>query len=175
MKNENFVKLLFLLFSVLSCNLKQETGDMNYFNFDDLEYYHKAISSDEILKEYDKMRMSKEYDKKFFKILEGGYPENINNFFANELLDFGYERIIISKSKYKDINNFFSKKNCDEFKKSACEPIYRDILIFKKGKRIVGIAKICFRCQTAFIIGTKKNWDYFGECKDYEKLRLLIN
>ena len=171
---ENYLKMTSLLFCIIltiSCNKRTE-NNMNYFDFDELESYHKEISTDDITKQHEKM--IDHHNNVTFKILEEEYPKIINDSFINELIKFDYKKKIISNSKYKDINMFFSKRNCDEFKKSACAPIYRDVLIFKKNDEIIGIAKICFRCETGYIIGLKQNLHYFGECGNYKNLQNLI-
>lgn len=147
---------------------------MNYFDFDDLEYYHKNISENDVMAEYEKSK-SVNYDKNYLKIVESEYPEKLNDLkFITNLIKFGYEKKEFEKTNHTRINQIFSKNNCTELTANGCIPIYRDIFIFKQKGKIIGIAKVCFDCKMAYIIGSKQNWDSFGECGDYEKLNFLL-
>lgn len=157
-----------------SCNKKGANENMYYFEFDDVNYYHKDIIENDIFKEYEKAKLLG-YDKSYLKIVNTEYPTNLNDKeFLNSLIKYGYKKNKVAKSKLNQINQIFSKKDCEELTTNGCVPIYRDILIFKKKNVIVGIAKVCFDCRNAYIIGSKQNWDYFGECGDYENLQEIL-
>jgi uncharacterized Rossmann fold enzyme len=174
MKTFNIMNLLFCLIFITSCNKKAENNNMNYFDFDEVEYYHKSISENDIMTEYEKSK-SLNYDKSYLKIVENEYPEKLNDLeFATNLSKFGYEKKKFEKTKHTLINQIFSKNNCTELTASSCIPIYRDIFIFKQKAKVIGVAKVCFDCNMAHILGSKQNWDSFGECGDYEKLKNLI-
>jgi hypothetical protein len=163
--------IVFLIFTI-SCNKKEE--NLYFFDFDEIEYYHKNIIDNDIFAEYDKIKFIN-YDNTYLKIGQYEYPKDLNNSkFSVDLLKFGYTKKVIEKSKLSEINKIFSKKTCTELTANGCIPIYRDIFIFKKNGIKVGIAKICFECRIDYIIGSKQNWDYFGECGDYEKLQQII-
>ena len=93
---------------------------------------------------------------------------------SDVLQKFGYKKTTIDKTKNEHLNDIFSENNCSESFAAACIPVYRDIFIFKKNNKTVGIAKICFGCRLFHIIGTKKNLENFGQCGDFEKLEKLI-
>ena len=57
---------------------------------------------------------------------------------------------------------------------TACIPVFRDILIFKKNNKSIGIAKICFECEKSHIVGTNKNIENFGQCGDFSKLMNIL-
>ncbi|MFC7775201.1 hypothetical protein [Flavobacterium sp. GCM10027622] len=173
MKLIYIVNCLFGLILMTSCNKKDE-GNMNYFDFDELEYYHKNITQNAILAEYEKSK-SANYNENYLKIVENEYPSNLNDKeFITDIIKFGYQKKLLEKSKYNQIDQVFSKNDCIELTTSGCIPIYRDIFIFKQKGKIIGVAKVCFECRMAHIVGSKQNWDYFGECGDYEKLKDLI-
>ena len=146
----------------------------NYFKFDEIIHYHIDFQDNEIeaLNEnYTKLTIGKiEYE-----IISGNKPENINDEKTVGFLDkIGFRKKIIEKSKFKEISKIFTDKTVRENYFTACEPIYRDILVFKNNKKNVGIAKICFDCSQKLIVGTNVNTDNFGQDGDYEKLERIL-
>ena len=107
-------------------------------------------------------------------LFRSDYPKNVDENFEKSLINNGFKKTILNKSKYEEINNIFSEQNCLINSASACIPIYRDILIFKKNKKTIGVAKICFDCQMFYIIGTQKNVQDFGANGNFEKLEPLL-
>lgn len=174
MKKFKIMNLIICLILLTSCNKKGANDNMNYFDFDDIEYYNKNVSKKDVLIEYEKSK-SINYDNNYLKIIENEYPIKLDDKeFITNMVKFGYLKKQVNKSEHSLINKIFSKNNCTELTTNGCIPIFRDILIFKKKGIIVGIAKVCFECRTAHIIGSKQNWDYFGECGDYEKLQEIL-
>ena len=108
------MNLLFCLILMASCNKKIDNNNMNYFDFDELEIYHKEITENDILSEYEKSK-STNYNKDYLKIVENEYPTNLNDKeFLNSLIKFGYKKNNVGKSKNNKINQIFSKNNCTE-------------------------------------------------------------
>ena len=102
-----FTLIVFLILTI-SCNKKED--DLYFYNFDEVDYYHKNISDNDLFAEYDKMKLPN-YDNTYLKILQNEYPKDVNNSsFTNDLLKFGYTKKIIVKSKLNEINKIFSKK-----------------------------------------------------------------
>lgn len=149
----------------------------NYFDFDNVDYYFKDINENDVFKVYDdpksKDKESKEY--KYLQIVEGNYPNLLNNEFSTNLINNGYYKRRIDSNRFGDLNSIFSETKCDDGYAMACIPVYRDILIFYKEGKIIGIAKICFGCRQYHIIGTDKNLEDFGQCGGYEKLQDLLS
>lgn len=149
-----------------------------FFDFDNVDYYFKDIEESEILKEVRRLEgvdnESEEYN--YLNLISENYPKKINdkNFIKN-LLKFGYSKNQIDKKYYDEINSLFSETKCDSSFAAACIPIYRDILVFYKEEKIIGIAKICFTCRQFDISGTKKDISYFGQCGGYEKLYKILD
>ena len=189
-------KYLFLIicFSFLSCKdsetkiVNSESTIVNsesiksnnkfFFDFDSVDYYFKDIEDSEILREVRRLEgiddKSDEYN--YLNLISEDYPKKINdrNFIKN-LSEFGYSKNQIDKKYYNEINSLFSETKCDSSFAAACIPIYRDILVFYKEEKIIGIAKICFTCRQFDIIGTKKDISYFGQCGGYEKLYEILD
>lgn len=168
------MRLLLCLILITFCNKKTDNNNMNYFDFDEVDYYHKDIIENDIFKEYEKAKLTG-YDNSYLKIVHTEYPTKLNDTeFIKNLIKYDYVNKKLNKLQHNQVNEIFSKNDCSELTANGCVSIYRDIFIFKKEKEIVGIAKVCFECRMAYIIGSKQNWDSFGECGDYEKLKLLI-
>ena len=85
-----------------------------------------------------------------------------------------FQKSEIDKSKFGEINKIFVEKTVNQIADYACIAVYRDILIFKKQNKTVGIAKICFECFKKQIIGTNANTENFGQDGDYEKLEKIL-
>ena len=89
--------------------------------------------------------------------------------------EYGYSKQMIPAAYHAAIETIFSEKNTSNNWVAACEPIYRDILIFKQSNKIVGVAKLCFECHQHQILGTSVNTEMFGQDGDWEKLEMLLN
>ena len=187
-------KLLLLLTIVLiGCNSKTEkkietaekententikepkiTGG-KYFEYDEIEHYKSEIEEDQIGELYDNQKKSIKDSLKMGIIL-GKIPKSITDTsFINNLETFGYTKSKIDEKKFNEIDEIFTEKKHSESYATACIYIYRDILIFKKKSKIIGIAKICFGCDANIIVGTKSNTEEFGMSGDYEKLSKIL-
>jgi hypothetical protein len=165
-------KIFFLLTVILlSCNSKEE----KYFEYDEIEYYKSEIEEDQIGILYDNQKKSK-IDSLKMGVILGEIPKSIpNTEFIENLKSFGYTKSKIDSKKFNKINEIFTEKRHSELYATACIYIYRDILIFKKNSKIIGVAKICFGCDANVIIGTKANTEEFGMNGDYEKLRKILH
>lgn len=148
----------------------------SFFNFDEIEYYHSEISEEIAMDLFDTQNKSQS-EKLKFDIVIGEKPENLNNLkFIHSLSEIGFTKSQIPQSKYKDINLIFTEKTASESYAAACVAVYRDLLVFKKDKKIIGFCKICFDCRLFRIVGTNANVENFGQDGDFEKLlRLLKN
>ena len=189
MKNIIFL-LVILLFS---CNSKKETKAENsekqnvenvikepkitgekYFEYDEIEYYQNQIEEDQIGELYDNQKKSVK-DSLKMQVILGETPNSISDTnFIDNLKSFGYTKSNIEPEKFDKINEIFIEKKHSEMYETACIYIYRDILIFKRKSKIIGIAKMCFDCDASVIVGTKSNTGEFGMSGDYEKLRKVL-
>lgn len=159
--------LLFTILLFLSCQKE------SYFEFDEVEYYFKDVTVEDTFKITLKEKKNND-DEDFLKIVEGNSPKIVSEEYSSRLLKFGYIKKTIDKTKNEQLNDIFSENNCKESIAASCIPKYRDIFIFKKNNKTVGIAKICFDCRLFHIVGTNKNLENFGQCGDFEKLERLI-
>ncbi|MDY3338011.1 hypothetical protein PG279_02330 [Riemerella anatipestifer] len=189
--NQVFVILIFVFFSCENSKLKPEAleDDMKennrkskddikignlFFDYDQIEYYKTNISESDALELLENRDNSKLNELKVKLILEGT-PKNIEEVnFTNQLSQIGFKKMEIKSQDFSKINQIFVEKSERDGVALACAPIYRDILIFKKNKKIIGFVKICFDCKQSDIIGTKAITSRFGQGDDYEKLMAVL-
>lgn len=186
-----FLYLLIVAISIESCEKKSEnllkqkneieenilipTIGEKYFEYDSIDHYKSDYDEASISKLEENKNKSK-IDKLKLDIVVNDFPDNINQInFLKSLDKIGYSKKEISKDKFPEIDKIFIEKTIEERTTYACIAIYRDILVFKKQAKIVGIAKICFNCDQHQIIGTNVNTDNFGQNGDYKKLEILLN
>jgi hypothetical protein len=182
MKYSRIILLSFLLFG-LGCadyakpknkdKEKVKTGCKPYFDFDEIEHYQIDITEEEAMKLYES---KKGFDQKLNDAVNQDIPNTMSRL---ELLDDleknGYKKNVILKNNFDKVNSIFCERKHKESYATACIAIYRDILVFKKSNKTIGVAKICFGCEQNWIIGTSKNTMEFGMSGDYGKLYDLLN
>ena len=104
-------------------------------------------------------------------------PNSISDktFITKKFENTGYEKRIIIKSDYNNLNRIFCEKDASIIYTSSCVAISKDILVFRYKLKTAGVAKICFECQTNQITGTNVNTEPFGQCGEYNKLFDISN
>lgn len=160
--------ILILLSTILftCCNSKESP----FFKFDKVEYYSIKIHDDDFV---DLISSEK---KSFIDSINVGIvfyniPNTLNDStFFFTLFHSKYTKNEINKNDFIDLNTIFSESNKPFINAKACAPIYRDILIFKFNNKVTGIAKICFQCKIAKILGSSKNCSNFGSQKEFSEL-----
>lgn len=95
-------------------------------------------------------------------------------YFLNVLEQIGYSKRIVPRAKYSRIDSVFTEKRPGRYEEMGCTYVFRDILLFKKKDKIIGIAKICFGCQGHDILGAAVKTKYFGQDGDYERLKMVL-
>lgn len=183
------ILLLFLISLLFSCKKERKEINKNeiisekkitpkfgtaFFDFDEIEYYKIDISEDKAMDLFEDKTRSKLENLKF-EIIIGETPNNIKEVsFINDLEKIGFEKSKINPTKYGEIKNIFTEKIVSESYAAACIAVYRDFVVFKKNKKIVGVAKICFDCHLFRIVGTNANTENFGQDGDFEKLYSIL-
>ncbi|QQV04497.1 MULTISPECIES: hypothetical protein [Chryseobacterium] len=186
MKQIPILTFIFLIF--LSCNMTNENKKeiiekaeitkqvigKKFFDYDAIEHYQT---------DFDKLKIGELYDNKSKSkidllkegVILGDIPHSISDLaFIKNLEQIGFKKTIVDKSKFKSIEEIFVEKTTLENIATACIYVYRDILIFKKESKVVGIAKICFDCLANQIKGTTANTENFGQDGDYGKLAKIL-
>lgn len=161
--------------NVLQQKIEEYQYGKIFFDYDHIDYYHINVEEDKIIELDDSQNKSKA-DQYKYTILTKNIPKDITDLdFLNSLTKIGYSKKEIQKSKFDQINKIFVEKNTTDGYNMACVPIFRDILIFKKRNKVIGVAKICFTCHQYHIIGTDADIKNFGMGDDYEKLGSIID
>lgn len=149
---------------------------MPYFNFDEIEHYYLNISEDKAYNP-DSVENKTSFQKRKLQFITELYPVNVlelDSVEVKNLEEWGYVKTQLPASQFEDINNVFCERSHDLAQYATCGPVYRDILVFKNNRKIVGVARICFACGMNFITGTKRNTQEFGQSGDYKKLKKLL-
>lgn len=160
-------------------NMNNEISNIKYgkkfFEYDEIDYYHIEKEDGEIKNLFENQNKSK-IDRLKSEVIVGETPDNLKDHdFLNYMDEIGYSKKKIDSAKFAAINKILIEKPYEEATASACIPVYRDILIFKKSNKITGMIKICFNCHQYRILGTKANIENFGSYGDYLLLWDIIS
>lgn len=151
MKYCSFIVLILLL----NCNTKKvvdnskqntviKLGD-EVIHFDIIDYYRIKKSYADV----DERNFSEKDEMK--EVIFGNIPfKNTDTLFVNKLDDKYFQKVKMDSFDYYKIAEIYE---CGSAKFDvACKQTYRDILIFKKNNKNVGISNICFSCgwETTF-------------------------
>lgn len=162
--------LILLILILHSC----KTESKDYFKFDEAVHFklNPIINNDSIFPD----KIKSEIDSLRKQIIIGDRPDKISDsIFINDLEKNGFDKIKIDPSSNEKINDIYQKKSSPIFKTSmACEPVYRDILIFKKNQKTIGISKICFECDKSINIGINGKLASFERKSDFENLKKVL-
>jgi len=145
-----------------------------FFDFNELIHYRIEIDENKLLER-------EEGDLTIIERLQNDLiimdkPEVVSDTsFISQLEKIGFKKNIVTKTKFARINNIFSVKQPKESIAYSCIAVFRDILVFKKNNKVIGIAKICFSCDQNRIVGTKMETVNFGQDGDYSKLHKILN
>ncbi len=145
-----------------------------FFLFDAIDYYVSDYDEAKIGELYDNQSRSKT-DSFKMGILIGDIPDSsTDGAFIAMLEQVGYRKEVMASAKFKEIDGIFMEKQTSENLATACIPVYRDILVFKKEGKVTGVAKICFSCGAYQIKGTTAHTANFGQDGDYGKLERIL-
>jgi len=143
------MRILFYLLvciSVISCKSEKKP----FLDFDQIDYYCVSISDEMESNMYDKKRTFEE--ETFLKILHGDISINLkNDSLVKQIESTNFFKLIEIPAKLnKEVSQCFLSNSYSQASlfsvSTICAHIYRDILIFKKDKKIVGVVFVCFSC-----------------------------
>ncbi len=179
-------KYIFIIIGVItfSCNNSEKSKNTNekvvkkdlrpFFDSDKIDHYSLNFSEDDFTKILMKDNNTKK-EEEFFKIYVSTFPDTIpQENFEKILLSHNYKKSNLSIKQQKGIENVFSEKDSLQTTFASCAAEYRDVFIFKKKEKTVGIAKICFKCGRTQIIGSKLDVSGFGLWSEFVKLKSII-
>lgn len=178
--------IVVLLLGILSCkkeNAKEKSGKTEsatinkpYFNYDEIEFFHNDANNDlnGLSEIYDKLE-EKKIDSLEFKVLVGSVPESIaDSAFIEKLNQIGFHEIPLSEKKQNELRKIFVEKHRNAEPKDALKPIFNDVFIFKKNKKIVGFSTMSFKYLQSRIIGSEFNSDYFPTNSEHKKIEKIL-
>lgn len=144
-----------------------------YFDFDEVVYYKTDKGFDDLIA-IDKKEIMTLKDSVTNQLM-GEFEEAIPYDVAAAYLDtIGFEKKVLPASKHDALMEIFKEKLKKRIEWTTCEPIYRDIYVFKKKGKVSGIAKLCYECGDSRFIGTSAETGDFGMDGEFGKLRELV-
>jgi hypothetical protein len=145
-----------------------------YFSFDEVVYYKTKIGWDE-LSVIDRKKIKTVNDSMTMTLMGDYNFESIPDNRAVTYLDnLDFEKKTIPVSKHELIREVFREKLSTYYETTLCEPIYRDVYVFKQNGEITGIAKLCYECGLSSFTGTSADTEDFGADGEFEKLKELV-
>ncbi|KRD11154.1 hypothetical protein ASE21_05415 [Flavobacterium sp. Root901] len=181
MKKYIFILIVIIISSCKNSN-KAEAADKKvvkkelrpFFDSDKIDHYFVNYTLESIIDFNGKSKKSKKHQE-FEDLFMGYFPDSIpKKDFEKTLISHNYQKSKLSDKQQKEIEDIFSEKDSLQMNAYACVPEYRDIFIFKKKQKIIGIAKICFKCGRFQIIGSKIDVQYFGLWTELDKLKKIV-
>ena len=146
-----------------------------FFDSDKIDHYYLDFSKREFEHSSNDNTAQTEKKEEFSGIFYEHYPDSIpKKDFEKLLLKYEYKKSNLSIKQEKKIENVFNEKDSLQTTFAACIAEYRDIFIFKKKEKTVGIAKICFKCGRYQIIGSKLDTNGFGLWSELDKLKKIV-
>lgn len=187
MKNFLQIIILFLLFNCKEKNIEKNTNSQviankvskiqygkKFFEYDQIDYYQIETRKEQIRELYENQDKSK-IDKYRYTVIVQDTPENLKDLgFLKYMKQIGFLKKEINLSDFTQIDKVFIEKTPDEIYAYGCIPVFRDIFVFKKEGKVIGIVKICFACHQYRIIGTDVDTKDFGSENDYKILATIL-
>lgn len=154
---------------------KQTTYWKPYFDFDEIDHYYLNISQEELGVMEQKKTKTYLEEKQINWLRRYGPDEMPDAAVSYELAFAGYVKKEVPAAVFPMIKDIFCERPHEPGPASGCIPEFRDILLFKKEKQLVGFAKICFTCHKHSITGTDLDTSEFGQSGDYGKLFNILH
>ncbi|RYY10790.1 MAG: hypothetical protein EOO04_36325 [Chitinophagaceae bacterium] len=172
--------LLLLLIGICltGCNDRKDevaAGSQPFFTFDRVDYFHYEIDRngfDSIAAKEDKSRM----EQALLQILQKNVPvSTIDTLFIPNMAKLNFNQKQIDPKHYPELKRLFSVNKPGKDATTACEPIFKDVLIFREKRKVVGVAKLSFDCDKSYIIGSRYAPAGFGGAGEFAKLRPILS
>ena len=177
MKNNIY---LFSIVLTLFCSCRQESDlETNegfsykgsgeyYFDFDQIDHYSFDLDVKDI-------KNKAIITPSTWGFLYSDIKALNDTMFIDSLILNNFSIYEVNPSFFESIKEISMDKNHDEIMTTDCIPIYRDILVFKRNKTIIGVVKICLECSMHSITGTTINTIGFGQSGDYDSLKSILD
>lgn len=146
-----------------------------FFDFDKVTYYHNDLTDGEFADLIEKEDSITKSGDDLVRAITSDIPEKLNDTLITNIKDNYPLKIEIPEKDLPFLKNIFMEKYKDRDWGTACEPMYRDVLVFRKNRKLTGIVKICFGCSIFSFSGTKANTGGFGLNNDLYNLHKLLD
>jgi len=169
-EKESKIYSIFFLFSCHNKETKKVEDLKPFFNFDQVYHYKLNPSNKDFPDLYFKNRIS----ARGRLILDGDLSDSL---LFKDLDQLALKPVLIDPVFYNEINTkIFVQYPCKDPADEAIQPIYTDILVFKKTNMISAIAKVSFATGSFISKGQTCNTDCFNHTQfnELELLRKLL-
>lgn len=172
---------LIVSFGCNSINSPKSAGDeienpcKPYFLFDEVEHYYLDMEEDSIWEIEEKTEKTDKEIKQLELLIQYTPDKLADTAYLYELEKIDFVKADIGSNKFEKLRSIFCERKHKESIAMPCTAIYRDILVFKKDNRMIGIAKLCFDCDRYVISGTSLNTSDFGQSGDFQKLYDILH
>jgi hypothetical protein len=151
---KNF-SIYIIFFALISCNRAP------VFDFDSVTFYHIKNDAD---CNRDEIFCDLLYEDSLAYKSMNLVESQINKFYARKMID---------EKTTNELRDIYTNEMYLQLSETKCEPIYRDILVFKKKDIITGISKVCFECNMSYSIDLNGQLMEINE-KKIEELHSLL-
>jgi len=149
-----------------------ESTSSYQIDFDEVEYYSfEKLKIEQVLDIYDIKEEDRTEAEKL--LLDFAFSYNISLADTSKLIQLnkiGYQKKNFTQSKSKLLKEYFAKDHY--LVETACEHVYRDILILKTNNEITHFLKICFSCEDTQ--QAKEDWNGRMYLSYYNYLEKLL-
>lgn len=153
----------------------QDSIGKPYFIYDEVDHYFNDYDPSSEENRYDRNFVKTKLDSLELSFIYGSTPTDTSDFeYISYLEKIGFKRTALDKNRVVALDRIFIEKERTNFSVMRCIYTYRDILVFKKNGKIVGVVKICFQCDGHIITGTTANTDGFGSDDDFKYLKMIL-
>jgi hypothetical protein len=170
------VGLLIVATLCFGCKKNNEKENQYFSNFDEVVHYQ---INDTIINEIWTKRMHKEVLNETDSLTmwfvngwrEGG---SLDKKVESRLSQTKFVMRPLDTTYNSELREIFKENRIAPIETTACEPTFRDILIFKNNNKAVGMAKLCLECSKSEFAGAKANTNNFGTKGEFARLRNIF-
>lgn len=148
-----------------------------YYDFDEVVCYHTTKDLNEIIgnNEVRSLKDAKTLKDSVAYQIMSDFEEPIPYDVVAVYLDsIGFEKKVLPVSIHSELMEIFREKPTVRTESTTCEPIYRDIYVFKKNGKFSGMTKLCYECGDSRFIGTDADTGDFGMEGEFGRLKEIV-
>ncbi|RZJ72623.1 MAG: hypothetical protein EOO45_10790 [Flavobacterium sp.] len=161
------IRVIFLLLIIVSCEKENEY----FFTFDEVVRYNvdRNLSDNLIVK-----KDQTEKDSITKNIIIGWHRTNTLSQFVKDLDKSHYTSSTVDTIHNSKLREIFKAGDTPNELQTTCEPMYRNVFVFRNKGKITGVAQICLDCGKSNFIGTKSKTENFGGNNEFDNLKQLL-